>query len=54
MVPEGPYFSRETSHRCGEHEAITIDHRPAEERQPNWACYVYEIIFPKKQMRIDS
>ena len=29
-------------------EAIAIDHSPAEERQPNWACYVYEIILPNE------
>lgn len=48
MVPGGPHLSRETSRGCGEREAITIDHRPAEERQPNCACYVYEIIFPNE------
>lgn len=29
-------------------EAITIDPRPAGEREPNCACYVYEIIFPNE------
>lgn len=29
-------------------EAITIDPRPAGEREPHSACYVYEIIFPNE------